>query len=122
MRVLAVGCALVLAACAVEEGHPPVARIAASPRAIPEHDGFQTDVLLDGSASADPFDDPDGTIPLAFAWDVRGDEFRVEAGTPEQAMMTVRLLGDRPATIRLTVTDRDGRTGIAEEQLQLTIP
>lgn len=113
---------LVAAGCTTDEGRPPVARIVASPRAIPEHDGFQTDVVLSGTTSADPIDDPEGTRPLDFVWQITGDEARYQDGTPTSPTITVRLLGDRPATVRLTVTDEDAQSATATLQLQLTIP
>lgn len=112
---------LLVASCASEQGRPPVARITAEPRAIPEHDGFQTDVILDGTTSADPIDDPDGTRPLSYAWEITGDEVRFQQGTPASPTITVRFLGDRPATVRLTVTDEDGHHSTARLQMQLTL-
>ena len=112
---------LVLAACGVEPGHAPVARISAAPRAILENDGFRTDVVLDGSGSEDPVDDPDNTEPLEYLWTVENDEFRVEDGSLTSPRVTLRFLGERPATVRLTVTDPDGKSAIARTQMQLTI-
>lgn len=112
---------LLLAACAGDEGHPPLARIELSPGAILENDGFQTEVTLDASTSADPIDDPDGRAPLSFAWTITGDEFRYERGRATSAAPVVRFRGDRPATIELTVTDADGVTASAVAHLQLTV-
>jgi hypothetical protein len=112
---------LALSGCAMEEGRPPVARIAPMPSLIPAHDNFRTDVVLDGSASADPFDDPEGTAPLAYAWTIEGDEHRYEAGGADAVAPVVRLRGNRPATLRLVVTDGDGLSGSAAVQLQLTV-
>lgn len=109
------------AGCAVDAGHPPVARIEAAPGVIPEHDGFQTPVTLDGTASADPIDDPGGTAELSYEWSIRGDEFRFESGDEFSASPQVSFRGDSPATIELTVTDADGQAGTASVQLQLTV-
>lgn len=111
-----------VAGCSLPEGHPPVARVTATPFAIPEHDGFQTDVVLDATASADPIDDPDDLRPLSYQWRLTGDEARVQAGSLTSATVTVRFLGDRPPTVTLTVTDEDGQSSSASENLQLTIP
>jgi hypothetical protein len=111
-----------LAACADESSHAPVARIAATPRAIAQHDDFQTDVVLDGTASTDPIDDPDGTRPLAYRWEITNDDVELRAGSLASPKITVRLLGDHPATVRLTVTDAAGQAATARLQLQLTIP
>jgi hypothetical protein len=113
---------LVVAGCAVEDGRPPLARIDLAPAAIPENDGFQTAVTLDGTASADPIDDPDGSARLGFRWEIVGDEVRFEPGsrTTDPAPV-VRFRGDRPATIRLTVTDADGLDSTATAYMQLTV-
>lgn len=111
-----------LGACGnTNDGYPPVARIGATPRAIPESDAFHTPVTLDASASADPIDDPDGKRPLRYEWNIVGDEYRIQDGALNQAKVTVTLVGDRPATVQLTVTDEDGLSSTAQEQLQLTI-
>jgi hypothetical protein len=113
---------VLLTACASESiGYPPVARIGADPRAIPESDAFRTSVTLDASGSADPIDDPERTRPLAYTWRIIGDEYRVEDGSLDAASVTVTLLGDRPATVQLTVADEDGNTATAQTQLQLTL-
>lgn len=103
------------------DGNPPVARASASPSAIVENDGFQTAVTLDGSASSDPVDDPDGTAPLTFQWAISGDEYRYDTGDDTSATPVVRFRGDRPATIKLTVTDADGTSNTAVFQTQLTV-
>ena len=110
-----------LAGCAIEPGHPPVARIEADPGTIPEHDGFETVVILDGTESADPVDDPDGTAGLGYAWTITGDEFRFESGDASSPAPQVRFRGETPATIELTVTDAEGDENTASVQLQLTV-
>ena len=103
-----------------------MARILATPRAIPANDDFQTEVVLDGSSSADPLDDPGDSRPLVFAWELTNDEVRPSptagSGDSDEPRWTVRFRGNRPPTIRLTVTDEDGGTGTATLQLQLTVP
>ena len=110
-----------LASCAADDGHPPVARASASPMAIPENDGFQTAVTLDATASADPVDDPDGLLGLDYQWSLSGDEFRFDSGTERDPTVVVRFRGDRPPTIELTVTDADGFSSTTVFQLQLTV-
>jgi hypothetical protein len=119
---LAAALATALLACTAADGYPPVARIGAMPGAIGENDGFMTAVVLDGSASADPIDDPDASRPLRYRWQIIGDEFRIDDGSLTSASVTIRLLGETPATILLTVTDEDGNASTAREQLQLTLP
>lgn len=120
--VAAIAACVACAACADDRtGHAPVARIDTTPNAIPEHDDFQTDVVLDGTGSADPIDDPDGGLPLTYTWDISGDEVHVEQGALTAPTLTVRFQGLRPATIRLTVTDTTGQSGSARVQLQLTL-
>jgi hypothetical protein len=108
-------------ACTVEEGRPPLARIELVPEAIPENDGFQTPVVLDGTASADPIDDPDGSARLDYAWAIDGDEHRFDEGDEGSDMPTLSFRGDRPATIVLTVTDADGLEASATVNLQLSV-
>jgi hypothetical protein len=115
------GLTLLIAACEVEPGHAPVARISATPRAVLENDGFQTEVVLDGSTSADPVDDPEDATPLAYQWVIENDEYRVVTGSLEGERATLTFFGARPATVKLTVTDVDGRTATARLQLQLTV-
>ena len=112
---------LTLVACAADPGHAPVARISATPRAVLENDGFQTQVVLDGSTSGDPVDDPEGATPLDYQWAIENDEFRVVSGALDTQQVTLSFFGGRPATVRLTVTDGDGRTSMARLQLQLTV-
>lgn len=111
---------LALAACAVDEGRPPIARIELVPDRIVENDGFQTTVTLDGRTSADPVDHPEGAT-LQFAWQVLDDEARFERGShADDDAPVVRLRGDRPATIVLTVTDVDGLSASTTAHLRLT--
>lgn len=98
-----------------------MARAEATPSTIPEHDGFQTPVSLDATASADPLDDPEGTSPLSFRWNIVGDEFRFETGTEEDASPVVSFRGSTPATVELTVTDADGDSSTTRFQMQLTV-
>ena len=111
---------LALAACTVDDGHPPLARIELTPEAILENDGFQTAVILDGTASADPIDHPSGTS-LDYRWDILDDEFRFEDSRATSPVATVRFRGDRPATIVLTVTDPEGVEARAVSHLRLTV-
>lgn len=110
-----------LAACAVDDGHPPLARIVLVPDAVLENDGFQTAVTLDATTSADPIDDPGGAAPLTYQWQILDDEVRFEAGRPTSPMPVVRFRGDRPATIVLTVTDADGQATSATAHVRLTV-
>lgn len=112
---------LVVPGCAVDEGHPPIARVTAEPPVIRENDGFQTQVLLDASASADPIDDPEGARPLDYEWAIINDEFRFADGDEMSEAPTVELRGDRPATIELTVTDEDGMSSTVALQMTLTV-
>lgn len=109
------------AACTLDDGRPPLARIEITPAAIVENDGFQTLVTLDGTASADPLDDPDGSSRLTFYWQILDEEHRFEDSRASSQAPTVRLRGDRPASIVLTVTDTDGLEATAVDQVQLTV-
>lgn len=107
--------------CALDDGRPPLARIDITPPAIVENDGYETLVTLDGTASADPLDDPDGTARLTFAWEILDDEHRFEGSRANSPAPTVRFFGNRPATIVLTVTDDDGLEATAVAHMQLTV-
>ena len=109
------------AGCTLDEGRPPLARIEISPAAILENDGFQTLVMLDGTSSADPLDDPEGTSRLTFSWQILDDEFRFEGSRASSPSPMIRLRGDRPATVVLTVTDGDGLEATAVDHVQLTV-
>ncbi|MCE9572887.1 MAG: hypothetical protein K8W52_07000 [Deltaproteobacteria bacterium] len=91
------------------------------PSAIPAFDNFQTVVELDGQASADPVDDPDGSAPLTYSWQILDSENRFEMGRATSPTPKVRFLGDRPPTIVLTVTDLDGQEATATKNLALTV-
>jgi len=110
------------AGCVTEEGRPPIARIELMPPSIPEHDGFATVVTLDGTTSADPVDDPEGTDRLEYRWEILGDDFDFEPGDDESdSAPQVRFRGDRPASVQLTVTDADGLDASATVYVQLTV-
>ncbi len=121
MRRLTILTFLGATGCTLGDGRPPLARIAIEPAAIVENDGFQTAVTLDGTASADPLDDPDGTQALDFGWEVIDDEFRFEGSRATSPAPVILLRGDRPATIVLTVTDEDGLSATAVDHVQLTV-
>ena len=108
-------------ACDAPIGHPPIARISLTPGAIPAHDEFQTAVTLDGTASADPIDDPAGARPLTYQWDIVDDDSRFDTGSATTKAPVVRFRGERPPTITLTVTDEDGNASSATKDLQLTV-
>ena len=95
-----------LVACSEDTGHPPVARIAAMPTYIPQNDGFQTAIALDGTGSADEVDDPTATRPLTYSWTVGGD-YKLQDGDLGSAKVTILLKGDRPVPVTLSVTDAD---------------
>jgi hypothetical protein len=110
-------------ACDAPVGHPPIARITLAPAAIPAHDNFQTVVTLDGSASADPIDDPAGTEKLTYAWTITDAQNRFAAGSTETSQKPmVTFAGERAATITLTVTDIDGNDDTATKYLELSVP
>ncbi len=120
-RVNTIAVVLFLGACEQPIGHPPIARIDLVPAAIPAFDNFQTVVELDGQASADPVDDPADSAPLTYRWQILDSETRFEMGRDTSAAPRVRFLGDRPATIVLTVTDLDGQEASATKNLALTV-
>ena len=100
---------------------PEAHHVNGHPLTGPWPDGYQTAVVLDGTASADPLDDPGGQLPLTYAWEILDDESRFEDSRATSPSPTIRLRGDRPATIILTVTDRDGLEAVAVDHVQLTV-
>ena len=112
---------MLVTACTTADGRPPLARIVLSPEAIVEDDGFQTAITLDATTSADPVDDPDGTGKLSYTWTIENDEARFEEGRPTSAKPVIRLRGDRPAAISLTVVDADGLEATATAYMRLTV-
>jgi len=115
-------CTASWAACAVPDGHPPVARILNHPSGILQDDNFQTVMTLEATESNDPLDDPREERPLHYQWDLRGDDYQIDSGDLESAEVVVRFRGNRPPTIELTVTDEDGLENTATKQLTLTVP
>jgi hypothetical protein len=105
-----------MTACTASSDRPPVARIAAIPAAIPESDGFATEVALDGTASA-TIDDP--AAELDFAWKLLDDD--AQADDLHQPTVTARFAGARPPRIVLTVTAPGGATGHVTRELELTV-
>src|SRR5262245_23077514 len=108
---------IALHACAASSDRPPVARITAMPAAIPEADGFQTTVQLDGTTSAS-IEDPGAE--LRFAWQLLDDDAR--ADDLGQPTLAAQFAGVRPPRIVLTVTAPDGASGHVTRELQLTVP
>ena len=108
-------------ACDLDGGHAPVARASAIPDTIPEHDGYQTAVNLDASASADPIDDPDGQRALSYRWRIIGDDHRFDTGDEHTIMPIVSFRGDLPATVELTVSDEDGDSHTVNFEMRLTV-
>ena len=104
--------ALVVGSCHEEVGRAPVARFDIAPAYVPLHDGYSSVVTLDGSRSKDEIDDPAGEQPLAFHWELDDPAPQVVQGSFEEPQVQVRLQGDRPTTVTLTVRDQDGRTAI----------
>jgi hypothetical protein len=113
---------LALLACGcTSDGHPPTARVTLSPEWLPVGDHYQTDVLLDGTASRNDVEDPTGARPLSFAWAIDDPHLQIRAGDLGAAMLTVRLAADGPTTVRLTVTDVGG-IGRATVRVGVTVP
>ena len=76
------------------------------PTYIPQNDGFQTAIALDGTNSADEVDDPSASRPLTYSWTVGGD-YKIQDGDLGSAKVTILLKGDRPVPVTLSVTDGD---------------
>ena len=116
--------AIAIGACASPPPPAPSAVIEASPSSVCAGDGFATAITLDASKSAPRltlvYATPDPTEgPLAYAWSFSGAEVRVDDGAPTDAKLVVRVAGDRPAYVRLRVTNAEG--GATETLLTLPI-
>jgi hypothetical protein len=113
--------ALALGSCHDEAGRAPVARFDITPPYVPLYDGYTTVVTLDGTRSKDEVDDPAGALPLGFHWDLDDPAPQVVQGGFEQAQVQVKLQGDRPTTVTLTVSDQSGRTAIRIGYVGVTV-
>ncbi|HZS36004.1 MAG TPA: hypothetical protein VFF06_04220 [Polyangia bacterium] len=123
-RILAASFAIGLcawASCSASGGHPPTARIALAPAYVKLGDAYATDVIADGSASSAAIDDPLAIHPLAFDWtiDDPNARFSPDAHSPK---VTVRVAGDHPVAIHLTVTDFAGDSGAVSAIVGVTVP
>lgn len=125
----AVAALLLVASCSPPTGHPPVARIDLVPEYVPEGDEYATAVMLDGTGSCDEFDFPDTCLRadgaatpagLSFAWALDAETASVE-GSLSEARVVVRVRGDRPVTVALTVTDAEDLTATAHRTLGLVL-
>jgi hypothetical protein len=125
VAVLWLGGALALVfvqgSCQKEVGRAPVARFDITPAYVPLHDGYSTVVTLDGTRSKDEIDDPAGEQPLGFHWELDDPAPQVVQGSLDQAQVEVKLQGDRPTTVTLTVRDQDGRTAIRIGYVGVTV-
>lgn len=120
---------LCLLACSPPLGHAPIARMDLTPAYVPKGDNFATAVLLDGSQSCDELDEPEacvsgdaGAAPsgLRFSWSIGSPDARLE-GAPSDATLTIRVRGERPVAISLTVTDSEDTSSTIEKSLGLII-
>ena len=115
------GAALALGGCHQEAGRAPVARFDITPAYVPIHDGYASVVTLDGTRSKDEIDDPAGAQPLGFHWDLDDPAPQVVQGSLEAAQVQVKLQGDRPTAVTLTVRDQSGRTALRIGYVGVTV-
>ncbi|MSP60243.1 MAG: hypothetical protein EXR72_07860 [Myxococcales bacterium] len=111
---------LALGACG-GDGRSPTARIALAPLYVPLGDGYRTEVRLDGRASRNDLEDPEGTRPLRFLWELDDVRPQIVDGALDAALVTVRVAAPRPTTVRLTVTDPSGAIGRATARIGVTV-
>jgi hypothetical protein len=112
---------LALAAC-TDLGHPPTARLTASPAYLMVNDNYATDVVLDGSGSRDDVDDPNGIETLRYDWSIDDPAPRIVDGDLRSPKLTVRLAAARPTTVTLTVTDPTDDSGTTLIRIGITLP
>ncbi len=113
--------------CADQPTGHPMAFFTVSPRYICADDDHQTLVQLNAGQSSPGArliiagESPDdGKVELA--WSVQTSDFKVMEGGLDQPQIALTLKGDRPVTIRLTVTNEDGDTGADENTIGLIYP
>jgi hypothetical protein len=88
---------------------------------VPLGDGYQTDIVLDGTASADEVDDPAHVQPLLYAWVVDDPKSELQPSATV-AKVTVRVAGAHPTTVHLAVADGDDVKTTATAQIGVTLP
>jgi hypothetical protein len=133
-RMLACALLLVAPGCAQDDNRPPVARLSVSPRYVPV--GQETVLTLDGRRSCDEIDYPEScdktaegsgpplTCPggLSYAWSMDVPFTPVDGASLTAPRLDVRVTLDRPATVKLTVTDCDQRAVTTQTQVGITLP
>ena len=107
MGVLLMSLLILAAQC--PNGTRPVAIFNADPTSGPS----PLEVSFDASASYDP----DGTI-VSYAWDF-GDTM---TGAGETTTHTFSAISDRTYTVKLTVTDDDGKQATATKDISIDVP
>jgi hypothetical protein len=120
-RGLLLGVALACGGCHQEAGRPPVARFDITPPYVPLHDGYATVVTLDATRSKDEVDDPAGEQPLGFHWELDDPAPQVVQGSLDEAQVQVKVRGDRPTTVTLTVRDQTGRAASRTGYVGVTV-
>lgn len=84
------------------------------------HDEYQTEVVADGSTSADSLDDPTAAQPLLYAWSI-DDPSASPTPSATEPQIRFHVAGDRPTAVELTVTDGDGRRTTTRAMLGVSI-
>jgi hypothetical protein len=92
-----------------------------TPAVVPLHDNYATAVLADGSGSNDALDFPDGGEQLLYFWDCDDPRF-VMPNDVFSPSTTIRVTGERPATVTLIVQDGDGLRSTAMAVIGLSVP
>lgn len=111
-----------LAACGGDDdpvqptNNDPVAVIAADPLEVPENDGNQTVVTLDGSGSSDRDGDP-----LTFSWTVPSGTF-VNGTSAQSQVAEVTFPGTAPYDVVLVVEDDRGGSDDATVTIDVGAP
>ncbi len=89
-----------------------------------EGDDFHTAVRLDASKSRAQLElvpgapAPEGA--LAFAWELRGADWRLVDGALDTPVVVVTTAGDRPLFARVVVSNDEGGTARAEVVVAVT--
>ena len=97
------------------------------PGTVCVHDGYRTPIAIDGRRSSQRLTllgtSPDaGEPPLVFAWTFAGAGVVLDEGSPDADHLAVRVDGERPLEVRLTVRNGAGGSATTTRTLSITLP
>ncbi len=111
VRVAWLACCIGSIACVGPPPAPPTAVVDLTPSSVCAGDAFATAIAISGARSASRLSlVPTAPEPgeLTYAWQLDGAEHWIESGALNAPDLVVRMAGDRPLHVSLTVTTADG--------------